>query len=68
MSADDSTCPVCGSPVTVGYEVQGVYDGVLYWVCGDCGHARPRFTDPGYRLSAVSAEYAVRHNAIREND
>lgn len=26
----------------VGVEVPGVYDGVLYWVCPDCGHAWAR--------------------------
>jgi hypothetical protein len=27
-------------------EVQGVYDGVLIWKCGECGRYRPRFTVP----------------------
>jgi ribosomal protein L37AE/L43A len=62
VSADDSACPECGSRVTLGYEVQGIYDGVLYWVCGECGHARPRFTENGYRLTQVSIDHAERHN------
>ena len=62
MSSETTTdCPICGSPASVGYEVRGVYDGVMYWVC-DQGHAYPRFTDPEYRLTAASAEFATRHN------
>lgn len=27
----------------IGYQAQGVYDGVLIWMCPDCGHCWPRF-------------------------
>lgn len=27
----------------MGYEIQGVYDGILFWGCPDCGHLWPRF-------------------------
>lgn len=27
----------------MGYEIRGVYDGVLFWGCPDCGHLWPRF-------------------------
>ena len=54
-------CPVCGSEASVGYEVRGVYDGILYWVCAK-GHAYPRFTDPEYRLTAQSIAHAEKHN------
>lgn len=35
----DLTCPECGAVAgrIVGHEVQGVYDGVLWWSCRDCG-------------------------------
>lgn len=65
MSADSDKCPKCKSRVTVGYEVQGIYDGVMYWVCGVCRWARPRFTDVGYRLTQVSIDHADRHNALQ---
>lgn len=32
----------------IGYEERGVYDGVLIWMCPDCGGAWPRFEN-GYR-------------------
>lgn len=28
----------------VGYDIRGVYDGVLIWGCPDCGHFWPRFS------------------------
>lgn len=31
------TCPKCGCPEYGGVEVQGVYDGVLFWECFACG-------------------------------
>lgn len=50
----------------IGHEVRGVYDGVLFWSCPDCGKAWPRFTDGRGRLTAISAEYAVDHNLLKE--
>lgn len=47
----------------IGVEVQGVYDGVLYWYCPDCGYAWPRFTEG--RLAAVSARYAAKGPGLR---
>lgn len=36
-------CPKCkGNTAIVGVEVQGVYDGILYWLC-ECGHAFHRW-------------------------
>lgn len=32
----------------MGYEERGVYDGVLIWLCPDCGYAWPRFPEGGY--------------------
>jgi predicted RNA-binding Zn-ribbon protein involved in translation (DUF1610 family) len=32
----------------IGIEIPGVYDGVLYWQCPDCGHTWDRFP-PGDR-------------------
>lgn len=28
----------------MGYEISGVYDGILFWGCEDCGHLWPRFS------------------------
>lgn len=40
----------------IGHEVPGVYDGVLYWRCPDCGAAWPRFgeTVPDLRDAAIA--------------
>jgi hypothetical protein len=27
----------------IGVEIQGLYDGVAYWKCPDCGHEWERF-------------------------
>ena len=48
----------------MGHEVRGVYDGVLFWSCPDCGHAWPRWTDGG-RLTVASAKAAAEWNAER---
>ena len=34
----------CGTRMT-GVEIRGVYDGVLYYQCMECGKARHRFSD-----------------------
>lgn len=46
----------------MGHEVRGVYDGVLFWSCPDCGHAWPRWTDGG-RLTDASARYVAEFNS-----
>ena len=51
----------------IGCEVQGVYDGVLYWVCPYNGWAWPRFTDGLGRLTEIAADYARRADS-RRND
>jgi hypothetical protein len=61
-----TTCPHCGNSnqqAIAGYEVRGVYDGVLYWVCLACGHAWARWLDGP--LGALSTEYAEAHNRGR---
>lgn len=47
----------------VGIQVSGVYDGVLYWSCPDCGLAWPRDFGVGTRLQRLSEEFALRVNA-----
>lgn len=37
----------------MGYEIRGVYDGVLFWGCPDCGHLWPRFKLDGLREAAL---------------
>lgn len=46
----------------IGHEVWGVYDGILFWVCPDCGLAWSRWTDGG-RLTDAAAEYVDKYNA-----
>jgi len=40
----------------IGVEVQGVYDGVLYWTCSTCGVSWPRFDAP-HRLHYEALKY-----------
>lgn len=61
------TCPECrnndGNKIA-GHEVRGVYDGVLYWQCLECGLAWPReFSESYHRLRQTSQEYVDRYNA-----
>lgn len=66
------TCPYCNADLRtasgrreIGHEIQGVYDGVLYWMCPDCSYAWPRFTDTkasGKGLVTEAAVYAYHHN------
>lgn len=49
----------------MGHEIQGVYDGTLFWACPDCGLAWSRWTDGG-RLTDISAKYVEDYNdAVR---
>lgn len=57
-------CPLCGADFAygetgqysrqIGVEIQGVYHGVLFWQCPDCGSRWHRFaeTDPYYERAA----------------
>jgi hypothetical protein len=64
MSPDiPQNCSACGAhlnegtkPLEIGYQVRGVYDGILLWLCPNCGHARPRFSDGG-RLTEAARRY-----------
>jgi len=34
----DPKCPACGyQGALIGIEITGVYDGILYWECDNCG-------------------------------
>jgi len=57
-SPEPTECPSCGvslvdNPV-IGIEVQGVFDGVLFWQCPDCGAQWHRFdlTSRQYHVAA----------------
>ncbi|MPZ66207.1 MAG: hypothetical protein GEU83_12060 [Pseudonocardiaceae bacterium] len=41
---------------TLGVEIPGVYDGVLYWRCPDCGGRWHRFP-PGHHLRQRAEPY-----------
>lgn len=60
-------CPQCSFVEYVGYEVRGVYDGVLYWVCPACGLGFPRWVgDSDQRMVQLSQQYADEHNEKKE--
>lgn len=50
-------CPHCDTEA-YGIDVDGVYDGILFWVCPACNYAWPRFNDGP--LGALSATWAAR--------
>jgi hypothetical protein len=63
QAVEPDACPECAYVAYLGYEVQGVYDGVLYWVCPACGHAWPRWVgDSSQRMAQLSQQYADEHN------
>lgn len=49
----------------IGHEVWGVYDGILFWVCPDCGLARSRFVigEGADHLAVAGAQYVADYNA-----
>jgi len=53
------TCPDCRSHNRVGVEVQGVYDGVLFWRCDDCPTDYHRFA-PDHPLYRIAVKYMAR--------
>lgn len=62
MKTQPWSCPQCASTNTVGCEICGVYDGVLFHLCLVCDHAWPReFTD-WPRMKAKAQHYVDRHN------
>lgn len=74
MSEEQQRCPLCGVDLcdpekgegflrTIGMCVRGVYDGILYWLCPDCGGAWHRWTPEfGWRHRRAD-ELIVAHNA-----
>lgn len=46
---------------TVGIEVRGVYDGVLFWTCPDCGLAWHRW-QPGSHIRDRAEPYVQQWN------
>jgi len=54
----------------MGYEVSGIYDGILIWGCEDCGHKWPRFApdaQSGYsRLHDKAVEIIERWKREKE--
>lgn len=77
MSALDA-CPLCGANLVgerikdsdpprfyrraFGVEIRGVYDGVLFWACPDCGGAWHRF-EPGDPYRARAERHMLRYAA-----
>jgi hypothetical protein len=46
----------CEAPAVVGVEIQGVYDGVLFWRCTACGTASHRWP-AGHYLRERAARF-----------
>lgn len=46
-------CPECQSENVVGIEYQGLYDGVVEWLCQRCKHAWPRFDEDDFRTKKL---------------
>jgi hypothetical protein len=42
----------------IGVEVRGVYDGILYWRCPDCGHCWNRWPTDHPRHAVAEREIA----------
>lgn len=40
---------------TIGVEIRGVYDGVLFWRCPDCGAEWHRFPAGDYRRNKAES-------------
>lgn len=55
-------CPYCSAEQVVGIEVQGVYDGVLYWMCNECKRAWNRWFTDNSRMFRVAEEHVAAHN------
>lgn len=65
----DPTCPKCGNSdqsKVHGYEIRGVYDGILFWGCAVCGHKWPRFMPSSGRLYDAGVKYIKLWNEPKE--
>ena len=50
----NDVCPSCKATSVVGIQVNGVYDGVLFWECGVCGYCWHRWPEGSpYRKRAA---------------
>lgn len=66
VDGDWLRCPQCGNEEQgkiCGWEICGVYDGVLFWVCLRCHHAFPRPFDGNPLRNAMSEQKAADFNA-----
>jgi hypothetical protein len=50
----------------IGIEQPGVYDGVLYWLCPECGKAWQRWTDPKMELHRRAQRFIDEINEARD--
>lgn len=65
MSAT-TPCPSCDSTdgnTRWGHQVDGVYDGTLFWSCAACGHAWPRDFGPRIGLQRRADEHVAKLQA-----
>lgn len=60
--SDLSPCPSCNSTdnnARWGHQVDGMYDGICYWSCTDCGHIWPRDFGPRIGLQRRADEHVA---------
>lgn len=50
----------------IGIEIQGAYDGVLFWQCPDCGKAWQRWDDPKMELYVRAQKFIDEINSARD--
>ncbi len=64
MTSGTVECPTCGlltAHDVMGYHIRGVYDGVLFWLCKQCGRAFQRWPEDFY-LHAKAQPYIEEFN------
>lgn len=66
---NERLCVGCGADsLEVGVEIAGVYDGVLFYQCFDCGHRRHRWSKEDHPDMWAKAERWVNAEQQREQD
>lgn len=58
-------CPHCDNSdpaLMLSHEVQGIYDGVLFWSCTSCGRAWSRDWSDRPRIQQIADEYVRQFN------
>lgn len=65
MSETGRVLSPCCNGEPLGYEVRGVYDGVLFWLCQACGSAWNRWSQTDAHRHRVAQGYVDAVNLSR---